>query len=443
MDYRALAIEAAKRHGVPVDMFLRQIQAESAWNPDAVSSAGAIGLGQLMPGTAAELGVDPYDPVQNLDGSARYTAQQYKSFGDWGTALAAYNAGPGNVRKYGGLPPFKETQNYVQKILGGGPMPQMQQKATQQPVAQPDRKRLSDETRYKLALALEGMTLNPNQGVQAAAQQGLQRVGQERMTNKTVDWLRSRGRDDLADAMATGALDPSQALQLAMQPQTDDAPDSYRALYMRAIAADLEPGTPEFRSFMLGGGKSPLVQIGDGRGLPEAPRGYMYIDDPKAPNGVSLTPIAGGPVAQELAGQGQQAQEAMATAQDSMRLIDEIYSDPALPQITGIVQGRTVPLTQAGENLNIKIKQLQGQAFLKAFESLKGGGAITEREGQAASEAIARLARTQDETEYRKSLMELRSILERGVARAGGQAPDTTGGPSRVITFDANGNRVE
>lgn len=118
MDLRAAAIAAAERNGIPVDLFLRVVNAESAWNPDAVSPAGALGLGQLMPGTAAELGVDPRDPLQNLDGAARYLAQQYRDFGDWKLATAAYNAGPGNVRKYGGVPPFAETQNYVAKLLG-------------------------------------------------------------------------------------------------------------------------------------------------------------------------------------------------------------------------------------------------------------------------------------------------------------------------------------
>jgi soluble lytic murein transglycosylase-like protein len=72
-----------------------------------------------MPGTAAQLGVDPKDPIQNVDGGARYLKQQYDTFGTWEKALAAYNSGPGNVQKYGGIPPFEETQNYVRSILGG------------------------------------------------------------------------------------------------------------------------------------------------------------------------------------------------------------------------------------------------------------------------------------------------------------------------------------
>jgi hypothetical protein len=122
MDFREYAIQQAQKNNIPVDLFLRMIGVESSWNQNAVSPKGATGLGQLMPATAAELGVDPNDPFQNIEGSARYLAQQYGTFGSWPLALAAYNAGPGNVRKHGGIPPFAETQAYVPKIMGqGGP----------------------------------------------------------------------------------------------------------------------------------------------------------------------------------------------------------------------------------------------------------------------------------------------------------------------------------
>lgn len=116
--YEAMAVEAARKYGIPEDIFLRQIAAESAWNPNAVSHAGAAGLMQFMPGTAEEMGVDPYDPASAIDGGARYLRQQYDRFGDWGLALASYNSGPGNVEKYGGIPPFAETRGYIAKILG-------------------------------------------------------------------------------------------------------------------------------------------------------------------------------------------------------------------------------------------------------------------------------------------------------------------------------------
>ena len=109
---------AARRHSIPEDLFLRLVQQESGWNPKARSHKGAIGLAQLMPQTARYLRVDPHDPRQNLEGGARYLAEQYRQFRSWRLALAAYNAGPEAVRKHGGVPPYRETRGYVKAILG-------------------------------------------------------------------------------------------------------------------------------------------------------------------------------------------------------------------------------------------------------------------------------------------------------------------------------------
>ncbi len=117
-EFMAMARAAARRHNVPEDLFLRLVQQESNWRPDAISHKGAIGLAQLMPGTARVLRVNPYDPYENLDGGARYLAEQYRTFGSWRLALAAYNAGPGAVQKHGGVPPYRETRNYVRVIWG-------------------------------------------------------------------------------------------------------------------------------------------------------------------------------------------------------------------------------------------------------------------------------------------------------------------------------------
>ncbi len=116
--YLDVAKSAARRHGVPEELFLRLVRQESGWNPEAVSHKGAIGLAQLMPATARSLRVNPNDPRENLEGGARYLSEQYRRFGSWRLALAAYNAGPEAVERHGGIPPYRETQGYVRAILG-------------------------------------------------------------------------------------------------------------------------------------------------------------------------------------------------------------------------------------------------------------------------------------------------------------------------------------
>lgn len=111
--------EAAKTYGVPVQLLKAVAKAESGFNPNAVSGAGAIGVMQLMPATAQSLGVtNPYDARQNIMGGAKYLKENLERFsGDASLALAAYNAGPNAVEKYNGIPPYSETQNYVKTVL--------------------------------------------------------------------------------------------------------------------------------------------------------------------------------------------------------------------------------------------------------------------------------------------------------------------------------------
>lgn len=113
----SLVQSTAVRYGVDPALALALAQQESGLDQSAVSSAGARGVMQLMPATAAELGVNASDLAGNIEGGIRYLAQMLRKFGDTALALAAYNAGPGAVQKYGGVPPYGETQNYVASIL--------------------------------------------------------------------------------------------------------------------------------------------------------------------------------------------------------------------------------------------------------------------------------------------------------------------------------------
>jgi soluble lytic murein transglycosylase-like protein len=117
--YVPLIEQAAARNGVDPAVLYGLIEQESGFDPSATSSAGALGLTQLMPGTASSLGVsEPLNPAQSIEGGARYLGQMLRQFGgNTADALAAYNAGPGAVQQYGGVPPYPETQQYVSKVL--------------------------------------------------------------------------------------------------------------------------------------------------------------------------------------------------------------------------------------------------------------------------------------------------------------------------------------
>jgi len=119
-DFNEIIDNTSKKYNISSSIIKAVIKAESNFNPSVVSSAGAMGLMQLMPDTARSLGVDePFNAVENIEGGVKYLKDMLNKFGgNLELALAAYNAGPGNVVKYGGIPPFMETQNYVTKIMG-------------------------------------------------------------------------------------------------------------------------------------------------------------------------------------------------------------------------------------------------------------------------------------------------------------------------------------
>ena len=245
MDYRALASQIAQQEGVPTDLFLRLVNQESSFRPNAVSQAGAMGLAQLMPGTARDLGVDPNDPVQNLTGGARYLRQQLDAFGTPELALAAYNAGPGNVRKYGGIPPFKETQNYVSTILGTGADAMAAlgrqsntggQRMAMQPtqrqgilgalgIQKQDRNAQGDtalpfyqrddfkDTMGKLAVGFNSLTLRPDQNLAANVRANRQERQTNQRASQSMEWLSRQPNSEAYIEMLRAGAPVGQVLQ--------------------------------------------------------------------------------------------------------------------------------------------------------------------------------------------------------------------------------------
>ena len=215
-----------------------------------------------------------------------------------------------------------------------------------------------------------------------------------------------------------------------------NVPAGFASLDMQAQAAGFAPGTPEYQEFMRNGGGSGTPAAFTALDLQARAAGF----EPGTPEYQEFMATRGAGLAAQAKAEGEAAAEAvtglggaLAKGEQALALIDQIAEDPSLPSILGIVQGNIPAGTpvvgggQAGADLNAKIEQLQGQVFLEAFESLKGGGAITEIEGQKAERAKARLQRTQSPEAYRAALAELREVIESGMRRARDRASNASG----------------
>lgn len=160
---KSMVINAAQKYNIPAAVLASLIQQESGYNVRAVSPAGAQGIAQFMPGTAAGMHIDPMNPAQAIDGAAHYLRNAMDNFGgNIPLALAAYNSGSGNVAKYGGIPPFPETQNYVRNIMAmsGQSGAQPQQGGTQPAIPQ---MQPSQQPALNMAQARPGLSIPPTQ----------------------------------------------------------------------------------------------------------------------------------------------------------------------------------------------------------------------------------------------------------------------------------------
>ena len=316
MDYRQAARDAARKYGIDPEMFLRLIQQESSFRPDVVSPKGAIGLGQLMPATAQELGVDPTDPLQNLEGSARYLSQQLKRFGDPSLALAAYNAGPTRVAKLGRVPNIAETQNYVKTILGEGqttmatpfdrareeelrqqmlatgmaprtapraPLSALRQDRPQAAAAPQQRRGgLGGIMDYlgapspttglsraeQFAAALDPLIMPEMRAGEAIRARGAQRQATA-TKNKTIEYLRRMGYDDYADAVESGSIGAKDIMN-ALVSKSLEAPKDTRTAGMKEYAEAVKDGFKgTFLDYKTAISKAGATSISMGKGPDE------------------------------------------------------------------------------------------------------------------------------------------------------------------------------
>jgi hypothetical protein len=404
MDYRQLAYQTAQRYGIDPDLFLRQIQAESAFRPDAVSSAGAIGLGQLMPATAKELGVDPYDPAQNLEGAARYMRQQLDTFKDPALALAAYNAGPRRVREAGGVPNITETKNYVSKILGqGGSVMDdntmnAQNAQAQAAAAQAAAQEQSGSDKFRevagnLAIAFNSMRLNPDPNIASTIRDIRDARSEKQAKNKTLAYLEKIGRSDLVSAIEAG-LSPKAAIS-QMFTEAAELRGFERQKELAKFKEGLTSGkdTADIREYNLAksqgfqGTFADWQQTGKRRTeVGTIPQGYQLVEarNDKGETVLRMEPIAGGPAdieARELAGKAEKRAGSQQTMTDT--ILNEAEKARGLINnwSTGagafLLQG--LPLTEARQLVG-HVKSLQAQATIETLNAMRQesptGGAL-------------------------------------------------------------------
>ena len=377
--YMNLAREAARRYGVPEDLFLSLIQQESGFNPTAQSPKGAYGLTQLMPDTAAELGVDPRDIEQNLAGGARYLNQMMTRFPDLNMALAAYNAGPTLVSKLGRVPNYKETQNYIKSVLGRLPdgrprnMP-LQAKMTER---KPDMVGGKMGGLFGRLTKRDEMTgLNPLQEMAASLDplihpkmragadiraQGLQRAQyakQETTKNATIEELKRVANGtganaelarQLLAAVSSGAMTPADAYKTLLAQTYDMSGDKIRS-------------TVKFKNgaYYVVTDKGRKVYDREGNLVPNGPKAAEVLRDAEL-SGIAMEGYGAGTIEQskfqqkyadELFGKAAQITENIGTIDEAIKQIDAgARRGPVLdllPNITASSSALETALTRMG-----------------------------------------------------------------------------------------------
>jgi len=379
MDLRAEAVRAAQAAGVDPDLFLRLVQQESSFRPNIVSSMGATGLAQLMPATAAELGVDPNDPIQNLAGGARYLRQQLDTFGgNPYLALAAYNAGAGNVRKHGGIPPFKETQNYVARIMGGTGNTSLMGGTGNDNLGagmEPEQTGLlgflgNDEKRARLSLALSGLSMFPNQAIQQMASDTIMQAQQGRLDqqaqaktqaaeNRTLQYIANLGTPQAEQALAyaQGTGDVAGALKMAMQTADPMAAIELEKAQLeverlRDPQPDLPASVDEYNFAVSQGYKGTFQEYEREKAAASRPQNNIYTGD-TAPLSRKLDEIEAVTLGTYLTAGAQSA-----SAIGDLQMLDEVLTMAPQGPIVGRLAGTFQGISSAADAAQSIIKRV-------------------------------------------------------------------------------------
>ena len=445
---QGLITRIAQQEGVDPALFNRLIMAESGGRSDAISSAGAIGPAQLMPDTAKELGVDPNDVEQNLMGGARYFRQQMERFGDPKLALAAYNAGAGNVEKYGGVPPFAETQNYIAKILGSQTMADVTQ-----PTAAPYDPMANLSKSQRMMLAFGALR---DAGAALTGREGRSFATTLSGINDQMDMARkaqtaANQQKALASLSAMSGSGVGVGVGQAENPQ-----DQIRKIlgmasagYIDAATAKLyiddikeAQGTAQAQATMI----QPVGTTGADTEQ-TAPKNWdtMSVAEIDARIANDIAPLLADPRTQGFAKStiesaktfrenADKREKTITMGSQSINILDTLLSDPNLEKALGFTGDMasaaegTLAASMFKETNAIRglINQFAGNAFLEAFNSLKGGGTITEEEGKKATAAQARLNTAVDLKDFRAALKDARELVAARIKKAGGEVGEFT-----------------
>lgn len=309
------------------------------------------------------------------------------------------------------------------------------------------------DARARLAIALEGMTMNPNQALVGELQRGIQARETEAQRNKTVEWLRSRGHNGLADALETGSVDAASVINEAL------AREKAAAQPVDPLAAiNLEIKRAELDRMKSGLDVDPNVQ--SSQNLPDQ-SGVLVV---RRDGSVEVRPVSGGVLtgqaaqdfvraSQENAAEYQRsiygARElgkaegaATAAAPGEIELfntlefqVNDLLSDPYLPNMLGPLKSRLPNVTADAARVQSKMDQIQGGAFLQARQLLKGGGAITDFESQKAEQAFIRMNAAQEIGDFTKAMNDFLDAVRAGLPKLQGQ----TGGAAAPTAAPAVG----